>query len=101
MSIFLGYIAFVSVFMAIGYVVLIAIEKLIIFSYQQLKEFFFPTPQIPEDVYEQICKEASDFVWAKHRPWSYDDMFAEYMCLVNDMSIDKWNELYAKNKIRI
>ena len=95
MSIFLGYIVFVSIFMAIGYVVLIAIEKLIIFSYHQLKEFFFPTPQIPEDVYEQICKEASDFVWTKHRPWGEDPMFAEYMCLVNDMCIDKWNELYG------
>jgi hypothetical protein len=95
MNIFLSYIVFVSVFMAVGYIVLITIEKLIIFSYQQLKEFFFPTPQIPEDVYEQICKEASDFVWAKHRPWSYDDTFAEYMCLVNDMCIDKWNELYG------
>ena len=98
MSIFLSYIVFVSVFMAVGYIVLIAIEKLIIFSCQQLKEFFFPTPQIPEDVYEQICKEASDFVWAKHRPWSYDDMFAEYMSVVNDMCIEKWNDLYLKKK---
>ena len=62
---------------------------------EQLTEFFIPTPRIPEDEYEQICKEASDFVWAKHRPWVYDDMFAEYMCLVNDMCIDKWNELYG------
>ena len=64
-------------------------------EYEQLKEFFFPTPQIPEDVYEQICKEASDFVWAMHRPWGHDDMFAEYMCLVNDMCVDKWNEMYS------
>ena len=62
---------------------------------QALKEFFYPTPQIPDDVYEQICKEASDFVWAKHRPWDYDDMFAEYMCLVNNMCIEKWNEMYG------
>ena len=94
MNILFGYIAFVTTFMVVGYIVLFAIEKLIVFLSKQLKEFFFPTPQIPEDVYEQICKEASDFVWAKHRPWTYDDMFAEYMCLVNDMCIDKWNELY-------
>ena len=94
MSIFLGYIFFVISFMAVGYIVLYALEKLIVFLYEQLKEFFFPTPQIPDDVYEQICKEASEFVWAKHRPWSYDDMFAEYMCLVNDMCIEKWDEMY-------
>ena len=94
MNIFLGYIAFITAFMAIACMVLVAIEKLLIFSYEQLKKFFLPTPQIPEGVYENICKEASDFVWAKHRPWSHDDMFAEYMCLVNDMCIDKWNEIY-------
>ena len=95
MNIFLGYISFVAAFMAVGYIVLFAIEKLAVFLYEQLKEFFFPTPQIPDDVYEQICKIASEFVWTKHRPRSYDDMFAEYMCLVNDMCVDKWNELYG------
>ena len=85
---------FVAAFMAVGCIVLCAIEKLIIFFYKQLKEFLLPTPQIPEDVYEQICKEASDLVWAKHRPWGYDDMFGEYLCLVNDMCIQKWNEMF-------
>ena len=94
MNILFTYIAFTTAFMAVGCIVLYAAEKLIVFSYEQLKEFFFPAPQIPEHVYEQICKEASDFVWAKHRPWGYDDMFAEYMCLVNDMCIEKWNEMY-------
>ena len=98
MSILFGYIAFITAFMAVGCIVLYALEKLIVFSYEQLKEFFFPTPQIPEDVYEQICKEASDFVWAKHRPWGEDPMFAEYSCLVNDMCIEKWNDLYLKKK---
>ena len=64
MNIFFGYIAFITAFMAVGCIVLYTLEKLIVFLYEQLKEFFFPTPQIPEDVYEQICKEASDFVWA-------------------------------------
>ena len=95
MNIFFGYIAFITAIMAVGGIVLYALEKLIVFSYEQLKEFFFPTPQIPEDVYEQICKEASDFVWAKHRPWTYDDMFAEYLSLVNVKCIVKWNDLYG------
>ena len=62
MNIFLGYIVFVISFMTVGCIVLYALEKLIVFLYEQLKEFFFPTPQIPEEVYEQICKDASDFV---------------------------------------
>jgi hypothetical protein len=57
MNILFGYIAFITAFMAIGTIVLYALEKLIIFSYEQLKEFFFPTPEIPEDVYEQILKK--------------------------------------------
>ena len=94
MDIFLGYIAFVATFMVFGCIVLIASEKLIIFFYEQLRKFFFPTPQIPEDVYNQICIEASDFVWAIHRPWGHDDMFREYLCLVNDKCIEKWNEMF-------
>ena len=95
MNIFLGYMAFTTVFMAVGCIVLYALEKLIVFFYEQLKAFFFPTPQIPEDIYEQICKEASEFVWAMHRPWSYDDMFREYLCLVNDKCIEKWDEMFG------
>ena len=97
MDIFLSYLSFVTAFMTAGCIVLYAAEKLIIYLYEQLKAFFFPTPQIPQDVYEQICREASDFVWAKHRPWSHDDMFAEYLCLVNDKCIEKWHKLYAEN----
>ena len=97
MSIFLGYIVFVISFMAVGCIVLYALEKLIIFLYEQLKEFFFPTPQIPEDIYKQICKEASDFVWATHRPWGHDDMFREYLCLVNDRCIEKWDEMFGSS----
>jgi hypothetical protein len=97
MSIFLGYIVFVISFMAVGFIVLYALEKLIVFLYEQLKEFFFPIPQIPEDIYEQICKEASDFVWATHRPWGHDDMFREYLCLVNDKSIEKWDEMFGSS----
>ena len=62
-----------------------------------IKQFYFFINFFikPVGCFWRICKEASDFVWAKHRPWSHDDMFAEYMCLVNDMCIDKWNELYG------
>ena len=97
MSIFLGYIVFVISFMAVGCIVLYALEKLIVFLYEQLKEFFFPTPQIPEDIYEQICKEASDFVWATHRLWGHDDMFREYLCFVNDRCIEKWDEMFGSS----
>ncbi len=95
MSIFVGYVIFVTAFMDVGCKVLFAIEKLIVFLCERLREFLFPTPQIPDDVYEQICKEASDFIWAMHRPWDLDDMFGEYLCLVNEKCTDKWNELYG------
>ena len=73
--------------MTVGCIVLYAVEKLIIFLYEQLKDFFFPTPQIPEDVYEQICEEASDFVWAKHRPWGHDAVSYTHLTLPTRLSV--------------
>ena len=54
MNIFLGYISFVAAFMAVGYIVLFAIEKLAVFLYEQLKESyenekFAPIGKTPEE----------------------------------------------------
>ena len=75
---------------------LFAIEKLLIVGFEALKDFFYPTPKLSEVEAKKIYKEASDFVHSKHRPWMYDDTFAEYLSIVHEMSEQRWNELYKK-----
>ena len=40
-----------------------SIEK----SFNYLKEYFFPTPQLPDEIMDAIEQEAHDFVWNMHR----------------------------------
>ena len=95
MGYLLGYIAFVFCFFLVGTLILLAIEKLLIMAFETLKEHFYPTPKLSEEEANKIYIEASDFVHEKHRPWMYDDTFAEYLALVHEMSEKRWNELYG------
>jgi hypothetical protein len=69
-----------------------------VFLYETINEFFFPTPKLPKKETNRIYKEAADFVHSKHRPWMYDDTFAEYLGLVHELSKKRWNELYGNNQ---
>ena len=40
-----------------------AIEK----SFNCLKEYFIPTPELPEAILDEIEQEAHDFVWSMYR----------------------------------
>ena len=96
MEYLLGYIAFVFCFFLVGTLILFAIEKLLVVAFKALKEYFYPTPKLSEEETNKIYKEASDFVHSKHRPWMYDDTFAEYLALVHELSKKRWNEFYKK-----
>ena len=98
MEYLLGYIAFVFCFFLVGTLILFAIEKLIVVAFKALKEYFYPTPKLSEEEANKIYKEASDFVHSKHRPWMYDDTFAEYLALVHELSSKRWNELYGSSQ---
>ena len=89
----LGYLVFIFCFFAIGNLVLFAIEKLIVVCIEQLKEFIRPTPKLTEEQMVEIARKANNFIHSKHRPWIYDDTFAEYLNLVNEMMISKQKEL--------
>ena len=97
MEYLLGYIAFVFGFFMIGTLALFAIEKLLVVAFEALKEYFYPTPRLSEEEANKIYNKASDFVHSKHRPWMYDDTFAEYLAVVHELSTKKWNELYGNN----
>ena len=98
MNILFGYFAFVFCFFLVGTIILLVIEKLVVLTFQALKEFFYPTPTLSEEEAEKIYKEAANFVHSKHRPWTYDDTFAEYLALVHEMSEKRWNELYGSKQ---
>ena len=97
MEVLFGYLLFVSCFFFIGTLILLAVEKLLVFAFEALKEYFYPTPKLSEEEANKIYKQASDFVHSKHRPWMYDDTFAEYLALVHEMSKQRWNELYGNH----
>ena len=97
MEILLGYYAFVFCFFLSGTLILFALEKILVICFEQLKEFLYPTPKLSEEEANKIYKEASDFVHSKHRPWMYDDTFAEYLTIVHELSSKRWDELYGKN----
>ena len=73
------------------------VKYLCTFLFDVLRDFFYPTPKLSEEEANKIYKEASDFVHSKHRPWMYDDTFAEYLALVHELSTKRWNELYGKS----
>ena len=97
MEYLLWYLAFVSCFFFTGTIILFAIEKLLVVAFEASKEFFYPAPKLSEEEANKIYKAAADFVHSKHRPWMYDDTFAEYLGLVHEMSKKRWNELYGRS----
>ena len=96
MEYLLGYIAFVFCFFLVGTLIIFAIKKILVVVFEAVKEYFYPTLKLSEEEANKIYKEASDFVHSKHRPWMYDDTFAEYLALVHELSSKRWNELYGR-----
>jgi len=62
----------------------------------RVKDFFYPTPRLPEDVRDTILREAADFVRTKHRPWDGDDLFAEYLWVGPERLRLAWRKMYGK-----
>ena len=89
MEYLLGYIAFVFCFFLVGNLILFVLEKLIVFSFDQIKEFLYPSQKLTEEQINEIRKKAADFVHSKHRPWDYDDGFAEYLWICNELGKDR------------
>ncbi len=70
------------------------------YVYLKIKLFFYPSPQLSEEIIDQVLDEALEFVHSKHRPWGYDDLFAEYLNISGEMLNKRWEELYGTKIIR-
>ena len=84
-----------TILIGIGYYI---VKEVLIFLYETIYDLIFPTPKLSVEESNRIYKEAADFVHSKHRPWMYDDTFAEYLGLVHEMSKNRWNELYGNRR---
>ena len=92
--ILLGYIAFMFCYFFVGTLLIESIGMLIALAYEKLNEFFFPVKKLSDEEVDEIYREASDFVHSKHRPWDFDDGFAEYLWVTNELFKDR---NYLKN----
>lgn len=61
----------------------------------KVKEFFFPTPELPEWAYEMILREAAEFVHSKHRPWGNDNLFGEYIWVAHERLCIEWDKAFG------
>ena len=68
-------------------------KEFLIYLYELVKELINPTLKLTKEQMVEISEQANSFVHSKHRPWIYDDTFAEYLNLVNEMVISKQKEL--------
>ena len=64
----------------------------------RIKDFFYPTPRLPEDVRDRVLREAADFVRSKHRPWDGDNLFAEYLWVGPERVNLAWEKMYGKKR---
>ncbi len=94
--ILISYIALVASFFIVSSLVIFGIEKLVIFLFEQLKEYLYPLPVLPTEIKNRILQEAADFVHAKHRVGE-DDYFHEYLWVANEKLSIKWEEMYGNN----
>jgi len=87
--ILLGYIAFMFCYFFVGTLLIESIGMLIALAYEKLNEFLFPVKKLSDEEVDEIYREASDFVHSKHRPWDFDDGFAEYLWVTNELFKDR------------
>ena len=89
------YLAFIFVFMTVGMVLLNIIFWSIEKSFNYLKEYFFPTPQLPDEIIDAIEQEAHDFVWNMHRVGDGPEM-GEYYRVLNCLYQKKYADYFGE-----
>ena len=91
----ISYLIFFFIFIIVGSALLEflfwAIEK----SFNYLREYFFPTPQLPDEIIDAIEQEAHDFVWNMHRVGDEPEM-GEYYRVVNYLYRKKYAEYFSQ-----
>ena len=89
------YFIFFIVFIIVG----CAILEFIFWSFEKafnyLEEYFFPTPELPDEILDAIEQEAHDFVWNMHRVGDGPEM-GEYYRVLNYFYRKKYAECFSQ-----
>ena len=89
------YLSYFLVFIIVGTAFLEflfwAIEK----AFNYLEEYFFPTPELPDEILDAIEQEAHDFVWNMHRVGDEPEM-GEYFRVLNYLYRKKYAEYFSQ-----
>ena len=101
MLIFINAIVFClgfSIIIALGAIYVFLIDPPIEFCkilFWRIREFFFPTPTLPDWLQTMVLKEAAEFVHSKHRPWDHDNLFGEYIWVVHERMCIEWDKAFG------
>tara|TARA_Y100000816_G_C25935067_1_gene487673 strand:+ start:536 stop:811 length:276 start_codon:yes stop_codon:yes gene_type:complete len=87
---FIFFILFIIVGLAILEFIFWSFEK--VFNY--LEEYFFPTPELPDEILDAIEREAHDFVWNMHRVGDGPKM-GEYYRVLNYFYRKKYAKYFS------
>ena len=93
MNIFLNYLALCIVYNSwYSYfrISFWSIEK----SFNYLKEYFFPTPQLPDEIMDEIEQVADEFIWNMHRCEEPD--MGDYYIAIKYLYKQKYDEYFAQ-----
>ena len=88
----------ISIIIALGTIYVFLIDPPIEFCkslFLRVREFFFPTPTLPDWVQTMVFKEAAEFVHSKHRPWDHDNLFGEYIWVVHERLCIEWDRAFG------
>ena len=93
MNIFLGYLAFVFVFMFFGFILLESLMYLFQRTFKSLAEFFNPPQLLPADVVAELEDEAFDLIWSMHRVGDEPNL-GDYNCALSYLYDQKYRQYF-------
>ena len=93
MNIFLGYLAFVFVFMFFGFILLECFMYLLQKAFKSAAEFFYPAQLLPADVIAELEDEAFDLIWSMHRVGDEPNL-GDYNCALSYLYDQKYRQYF-------
>ena len=91
----ISYLIFFFIFVIVGSTLLEFIFWSTEKSFDYLREYFFPTPRLPEAILDEIEQEAHDFVWNMHRVGDEPEM-GEYYRVLNYLYQKKYADYFGE-----
>ena len=88
----------ISIIIALGTIYVFLIDPPIEFCkslFWRVREFFFPSPALPDWLQTMVFKEAAEFVHSKHRPWDHDNLFGEYIWVAHERLCIEWDKAFG------